>query len=260
MKFAADFRSIARAALQRRWTIAVIAGLLASILGAIASNGPEIKLDISDSGANVVFQFAGQTIYSTGGGLNSDIAAWIIGSATFLMIAALVMAVAYFILGSIVEVGYMRFNLDLVDRQKEPELGSMFQYFSFWKTTAAAKFLQGLYVFLWSLLFIVPGIVAGYSYAMTSYILAENPELTASEAIEQSKQMMTGNRWRLFCLQFSFIGWDILASLAFGIGHLWLTPYKQAATAAFYREISGTTHADYNDGSNQYGNSGVGSM
>lgn len=242
MKFAADFRSIARAALQRRWTIAVIAGLLASILGAIASNGPEIKLDISDSGANVVFQFAGQTIYSTGGGLNSDIATWIIGSAAFLMIAALAMAVAYFILGSIVEVGYMRFNLDLVDRQKEPEIGTMFRYFSFWKTTTAAKFLQGLYVFLWSLLFIIPGIVAGYSYAMTSYILAENPELTASEAIEQSKQMMTGNRWRLFCLQFSFIGWDILASLAFGIGHLWLIPYKQAATAAFYREISGTEH------------------
>ena len=82
---------------------------------------------------------------------------------------------------------------------------------------------------------------------MTDYILAENPELTATEAIEQSKSMMYGNRFRLFCLQFSFIGWDILATLAFGIGHLWLTPYKQAATAAFYREISGTEYvADEN--------------
>ena len=104
------------------------------------------------------------------------------------------------------------------------------------------RLLRGLYVFLWSLLFIVPGIVAGYSYAMTDYILAENPNLTASQAIEQSKTMMYGNRWRLFCLQFSFIGWDILATLAFGIGHLWLTPYKQAATAAFYREVSGTEY------------------
>ena len=52
--------------------------------------------------------------------------------------------------------------------------------------------------------------------------------------------MMMGNRWRFFCLQFSFIGWDVLATLAFGIGHLWLTPYKQAAYAAFYREVSGT--------------------
>ena len=81
----------------------------------------------------------------------------------------------------------------------------------------------------------------GYSYAMTSYILAENPELTASEAIERSKQMMSGNRWRLFCVQISFIGWEILnALLTFGIGGLWITPYKQAATAAFYREVSGT--------------------
>lgn len=64
-----------------------------------------------------------------------------------------------------------------------------------------------------------------------------------NEAHKQSKQMMYGHRFQLFCLQLSFIGWDILATLAFGIGYLWLTPYKQAATAAFYREVSGTeTH------------------
>ena len=243
MKYAADFRSLARNALSGRWTMAVVAGLIASLLGAVSSKGPELKLDISESGANVAFQFAGQTIYSTGGGLNSGIAAWIIGSATFLIIVAILMAVVYYVLGSIIEVGYKQYNLDLVDRQKEPELASLFGYFAQWKTTAAARFLQGLYVFLWSLLFIIPGIVAGFSYAMTNYILAENPELTASEAIEQSKQMMYGHRWRLFCLQFSFIGWEILSALlTFGIGGLWITPYKQAATAAFYREISGTEY------------------
>ena len=165
---------------------------------------------------------------------------FIVGSATFIILAAVVMAVVYFILGSVVGVGYSRFNLDLVDRQKEPEIGTLFGYFKFWKTTAAASFLQGLYVFLWSLLFIIPGIVAGYSYAMTDYILAEHPELTAGEAIEQSKAMMYGNRFRLFCLQFSFVGWDLLCALTLGIGNLWLRPYKQAAEAAFYRDISGT--------------------
>lgn len=247
MKYAADFRSIARKALSGRWTIAVIAGLIAVLLGAVGSSGPEVKLNINDSGANVVFEFAGQTIYSTGGGLNSDVAAWIVGGASFIILAALVMAAVYFVLGSIIELGYSKFNLDLVDRQKEPELGTMFGYFTHWKTTAAAKLLQVVYVFLWSMLFIIPGIVAGYSYAMTSYILAENPELTASVAIEQSKQIMSGNRWRLFCLQFSFIGWDILSSLTFGIGGLWLRPYKQAATAAFYREVSGTERAWQNE-------------
>ena len=96
---------------------------------------------------------------------------------------------------------------------------------------------------LWSLLLIIPGIIAGYSYAMTGYILAENPELTASEAIARSKEMMAGNRFRLFCLHFSFIGWEILCTLTLGIGNLWLRPYKQAAEAAFYREISGTGYA-----------------
>ena len=97
--------------------------------------------------------------------------------------------------------------------------------------------MQWLYVFAWSLLFIIPGIIAGYSYAMTRYILAERPELTAQEALEHSRTMMAGNRWRLFCLQLSFIGWDILAALTLGIGNLWLNPYKQAATAAFYRDV-----------------------
>ena len=78
---------------------------------------------------------------------------------------------------------------------------------------------------------------------MTGYILADHPELTASEAIECSKEMMDGNRFRLFCLQLSFIGWSILCAFTFGIGNLWLTPYRQAATAAFYREISGTEKA-----------------
>lgn len=242
MKYAADFRSIARNALSGRWTIAVITGLIASVLGAVASNGPEIKFNFNDNGANVGLEFAGQQIYTSSGGWNEAMTSFLVSSAAFIILAALVMAVVYFVLGSVVGVGYSRFNLDLADRQKEPEIGTLFGYFKHWKTTAAASFLQGLYVFLWSLLFIIPGIVAGYSYAMTNYILAENPELTASEAIEQSKQMMTGNRWRLFCLQFSFIGWSILCALTLGIDNLWLRPYEQAATAAFYREVSGTEY------------------
>ena len=93
---------------------------------------------------------------------------------------------------------------------------------------------------MWSLLLIIPGIIARYSYAMTGYILAEHPELTADEAITSSKAMMEGNRFRLFCLELSFIGWGILCAFTFGIGNLWLRPYKQTAIAAFYREISGT--------------------
>ena len=241
MKITEDFRRIAREALTSKWTIAVAVGLVASILGASGDNGPEFKINIDGSNANLSFNFAGQDIFSTGGGLNSNVEAFIAGSIGIILIAAIFMAIIYFVLGSFTGVGYAKFNLNLVDR-KTAAFENLFEYFSHWKTTTITRLLRALYVFLWSLLFIIPGIVAGFSYAMTDYILAENPELTADEAITQSKEMMNGNRFRLFCLQFSFIGWDILATLAFGIGHLWLTPYKQAAYAAFYREVSGTEY------------------
>ena len=247
MKIAEDFRRIARKCLTNKWLIAVTVGFVASILGGVSGGGPEFKVNIDGSNVSMNFNLAGQTIYSAGtNGINSDVGALIVGGLGIIFIVSLVIAVIYLILGSIVGVGYAKFNLNLVDK-KETAFETLFEYFSYWKTTAVMRLLRGLYVFLWSLLFFIPGIVAGYSYAMTDYILAENPNLTASEAIEQSKTMMYGNRFRLFCLQFSFIGWDILATLAFGIGHLWLIPYKKAATAAFYREVSGTEYVAEED-------------
>ena len=241
MKIAEDFRRIARNALTNKWFIAVAVGLVASILGGISGGGPEFKVNIDGSNISMNFNVAGQTIKSIGtnGGVDSEVGAFILASLPIIIIASLFAAVIYFVLGGFIGVGYAKFNLNLVDK-KNAAFETLFEYFSRWKTTTIARLLRALYVFLWSLLFIIPGIVAGFSYAMTDYILAEDPELTADEAISQSKSIMMGNKWRFFCLQFSFIGWDILATLAFGIGHLWLTPYKQAAYAAFYREVSGT--------------------
>ena len=128
------------------------------------------------------------------------------------------------------------------------------------------KFLQGLYIVLWSLLLVIPGIVKIYSYAMTPYIMAEHPSLTANEAITESRRIMDGNKWRLFCLDFSFIGWELLCSLPLyaggflvlkyftgseamaislfllltiplSIGFFFVRPYEEAAWATFYRDI-----------------------
>lgn len=145
MKYAADFRQIAREALSGKWMIAVLVGLVAMLLGGTGSDGPKVNLNIDASGANASFEFAGQTIFSTGGGLDSEVAAFLVGSAIYITIAAIVMAVVYFVLGSIISVGYARFNLDLVDRG-EPGFETLFSYFSYWKTTAIARLLQSLYV------------------------------------------------------------------------------------------------------------------
>lgn len=243
MKYASDFRSLARDALKGRWGIAVLAGVIASLLGGAASNGPEIKFNYSDNGASVNLAIGGESIYSSSEGWLPELLPLLVGGAIYITLIALVTAAVYFVLSSVISVGYAKFNLDFIDRQKEPELSTVFGYFPHWKTAAVASLLQSLYVFLWSLLLVIPGIMAGYSYAMTNYILSEHPEMEPREAIARSKEMMDGNRWRLFCLQFSFIGWNLLSGLTLGIGNLWLNPYKQVATAAFYREVSGSGYA-----------------
>jgi len=237
MKCAAEFRRIARDSLRGKWAIAVIVGVVAMMLGGVGTGGPEISLDIHDSGAVIELEYAGQTIASTAG--NSSLRALFAAGAVYVILATLVLAALFLVLGSIIEVGYARFNLELVDRN-EPSFSHLFGYFPHWKTTVCARLLRSVYTLLWSLLLIIPGIIASYSYAMTGFILAEHPDMTASEAITASKRMMSGNRWRLFCLQISFIGWAILCAFTFGIGNLWLRPYREAAVAAFYREISGT--------------------
>ena len=238
MKYAADFRQEARAALQWKWLLAILVGLVAALLGGLGSDGLEFKINFTGGELSANLQYAGQTVYSWGDGIAPGLRAFLIGGAVYLILAAVVLGVLYFILGSVVKVGYARFNLNLTAGEKPP-FETLFSYFPHWKTVAVAWLLQSVYVLLWMLLLVIPGIVASYSYAMTSFILAENPELTASEAIAQSKAMMEGNRWRLFCLRFSFVGWAILCAFTLGIGNLVLTPYERAAEAAFYREISG---------------------
>ncbi len=98
--------------------------------------------------------------------------------------------------------------------------------------------LISIFVSLWSLLFVIPGFIKAYSYAMAFYIKNDNPALSAAECITESRKLMDGNKWRLFCLDLSFIGWYIVGSFCLGIGTLWVTPYHQAARACFYAEIS----------------------
>lgn len=243
MRLASDFRRAAREVLSGKWSIAVVTGVAAVLLGAVEGMGPEAKLNLDGSGVAASFKFAGQQIFSVGTN-RSAMGVWLLGSLTYLVIMALIAGVLYFVLGSMISVGYGKFHLNLADR-REASFGDLFSYASYWKTALAARLMKSIYVFLWSLLLFIPGIIAHYSYAMTEYILADTPQLSASEAIRISKEMMVGNKWRLFCLEISFIGWDILCSLTLGIGNFWLTPYKQTAAAVFYREVSGTESRIY---------------
>ena len=92
----------------------------------------------------------------------------VLGTVVFVAIGiGIVIGIAWSILASVIRLGYCRFNLDLIERQEKPEIGTIFQYFSHWKTAFCTSFLEGLYVILWTLLLIIPGFVAAYSYVMT---------------------------------------------------------------------------------------------
>jgi uncharacterized membrane protein len=97
--------------------------------------------------------------------------------------------------------------------------------------------LVGIKSVLWTLLFIIPGIIKTYEYAIIPYILADDPEISSKDAFKKANQMMKGNKWRLFKLEFSFIGWFLLCVLTLGIGALFLIPYVSAANAEFYVEL-----------------------
>ena len=137
-----------------------------------------------------------------------------------------------------VYVGVQGYFLKLV-RGQMTDLASVFNGF---KNDFVGNFLlgfmQALFIFLWSLLFLIPGIIATYSYSMVYYIKNDHPEYSWNECLKVSKQMMKGYKWKLFCLQFSFIGWYfVIIFIPFGIGSLFLAPYTTTATAAFYEEL-----------------------
>lgn len=150
--------------------------------------------------------------------------------------ASSLFGLAAFIIGGVLQLGYARFLLKQHDG-KPYEFNDLFSQFDRFGAGFAQAFLRGLYTFLWTLLLVVPGIIASYKYAMTPFIMAEHPEMTASEAINASKALMDGHKGELFVLDLSLIGWTLLCALTLNIGNLWLNPYRNAAYAAFYREL-----------------------
>ncbi len=143
------------------------------------------------------------------------------------------------ILGGPLMVGLVAVFLSLI-RAGKPKLDLLFENITEnFVSKMVTYILYNVYLFLWSLLFFIPGMIKTYSYAMTFYILRDHPELTANEAITRSRKMMDGHKWQLFCLDFSFIGWILLSVLTCGILVIMVAPYQMASHAAFYESIKG---------------------
>lgn len=125
----------------------------------------------------------------------------------------------------------------MVIRGLKPDAKDAFSGFDDFFSAFKVTFLVGLYTFLWSLLFIIPGIVKSYSYSMSLFILADNKGKSARECIKESMAMTDGHKMELFVLDLSFIGWGVLVTLTCGIAYIWVGPYMSATRANAYETL-----------------------
>ncbi len=134
----------------------------------------------------------------------------------------------------------VRVYLNITAGEKPDAKDAFCGFDDFW-SAFKVTFWVGIFTFLWSLLFIIPGIVKSYSYSMAMCILAENKEKPALECINESKSMTNGHKMDLFVLTLSFIGWILLGYITFGIAYIWVLPYMQTTYTNAYHSLKPAT-------------------
>ena len=154
----------------------------------------------------------------------------------FVVLMAVVILLDVFIFNPL-EVGCKKYYLrNLNEPAQVGNIGYAFD--NNYKNITKTMFFRDLFTVLWTLLFIIPGIVKSYEYQMIPYLLADNPQMTKEQAFEESKRMMQGQKWKAFVLDLSFIGWNILSALTLGIlGIFYVQPYMDATHAALYEAL-----------------------
>lgn len=252
---ASDHRQIARDALKGKWPVAVLCGFIAVVTGAVSESGVDLNFNLSET-ESIPLGSIPENLQA----LLTAVLGFVLGAGVLL---ALVTTAVRLIVGSTVGIGYRKYLLNLIDGQ-EAEFHQLFSQFHRLGQAVLLRVLRWLIqmaplavVALMTPLLLVElvnlaafaaiivigifGIYIGYGLEMVEFIMAERETCRAVDALKQSWNLMKGNRWRLFCLEFSFIGWAILTALTLGIGSLWLVPYMQTAYASFYRELNPRT-------------------
>ena len=167
---------------------------------------------------------------------------WLLTTGVLVVGALILSAVSFTIIGSLLLIGAIEFGycayLITVTRNKDSDFGKLLSGFNRFGDVCITGILKWLFTGLWSLLFVIPGIVKSYSYAMTMYIMQDHPELSGNDAITKSRQIMDGHKFDLFILDLSFIGWYLLGALTFGILIIfYVEPYRQVTRTNFYEQL-----------------------
>jgi len=221
-----SLKTFALEKLRGKWWLAVAVSFVATLLGAHGGGSS------GGSGGD------GSSGYVTNidrfiGALPSSV---VVALLTLLGLMA-IWAVAAFIIGPVISVGEKDFYTKLC-KDEPVTFSTLFSKMSIFLKSWGLNFMMVLFIVLWMLLLVIPGIIAALRYSMAKYIMAENTDAGVFEAINKSKEMMKGHKMELFVLYLSFIGWAILSLFTFGIGFLFLAPYVRASEAAFYLRVS----------------------
>lgn len=234
-----ELKQRAKTDLKNNYWVAVLFSVVYAFITCIgAGNGSGSSQPVSDGDLN-----------SLDNVLSSDYGAAIMGIVGVTLMAAVVASV---IIGLFIRnpmrVSYARFNLDC--SEGTGTFGTIvYGYKSNIARNAFGLFATDIIIALWSLLFVIPGVVKAYSYMLVPYILAENPSVTAKEAREMSASLMNGNKWRAFMLDCSFIGWGILSVFTFGLlAVFYVTPYAALTHAELYKALNGDNNTYDNYG------------
>lgn len=222
-----DLKTQGKAAVKRNYWKSVLVGIVDAVLLSGATAAARTNGNVNDAQAQIEAEGLSPAAMLA-------LATALVGLVVVILLASLV--INALVVGPL-RVGTSHFKLSALQGVGNiSELGAGFD--ANYKNNVKAMFLSSLYIELWSLLLVVPGIIKSYEYRMVPYILAEEPGLSAKEVLAKSKAMMDGNKWNAFVLDLSFILWDILSSVTFGLSGLFYSnPYKSMTDAALYEAV-----------------------
>ena len=221
-----DLKQNAKAVLKKNYWMPFAVSLVYALLSG-SSGG-------SSGGAS---SSVGSSLGSGSSEFQTESAILIIGIVLVVMLIAFVIAYAFsFFVSGPIAVGKNRYYME--NREVTASFGQLFYGFTHhYLNNAAAMFTTQLFVGLWTLLFIIPGVIKQLAWSQVPYILAENPGMTGKRAREISERMTDGKKWEIFVLELSFIGWILLGALACGVGTFFVMPYVDATYAELYAKL-----------------------
>lgn len=224
-----DLKTKAKAAFKANYACSVIVAIIMGLL----TIGLTLNANFNNATANEVSYDA--TYSSITQGISQSNSSGVLTALAGISLAAavIIFLINIFVLNPLKVGGYSFF---VKNNHEKAKLGELFYAFkNNYANSVVALLLQEVFLCLWTLLFIIPGIVKSYSYAMVPFLLADDPELQATEVITKSRQMMNGYKWQMFVLDLSFLGWEILSAITCGlVGIFYVNPYIYQTKAELY--------------------------